>query len=96
MTPAPLLQRCRRSWDQQFDKALDALSSNSFYSPLDAVMDFQCTALNLISKDLCAATDPESLSAAETQGAQSFLKEGSLFGLDQCGGDATVAVCNCP
>lgn len=80
----------------ELDKSLDVLSTNSLYTALDTAVDALCTALNVLTVDLCAAADPTALTAAELKGARSLIKEGAAVGVDECGGGQSLATCNCP
>lgn len=80
----------------ELDKSLDQLAALPLYTNLDTAVDALCTALAAIGQDLCAAASPLGLAAAELKGARSLLKEGAATGVNQCGGGASVATCNCP
>ncbi len=73
-----------------------ALATTPPFDDIDTAMTAACGVLNGLGQDLCAAADPLALSANERKGAKSILKEGSFFGVDQCGGGTSLATCNCP
>jgi hypothetical protein len=80
----------------ELNQSLIALSASPFYSTLATGVSGLCTLLTGIGEDLCASATPTSMSVSELKGARSLLKEGAAVGVDQCGGGASLATCNCP
>lgn len=86
----------------ELDKSLDVIGAapTSTYNALHVAVDTMCTALSTAVApvlDLCGEVNPEALSAAARNGVRTLIKEGSGFGIDQCGGSPPLdGVCECP
>jgi hypothetical protein len=82
----------------ELNSSLSQLTGSTFFSAISTGMTALCTALSGLAtnENFCAATDPKALSANQLKGVMTSIKEGSAFGVDECGGGQSVVTCNCP